>query len=234
MGLITVSEAVEILCDAGLRAGRGYPGGVMPQIGALAVAVNVERAEDQSVTLAATVCCPGSMGGGVCEDGAEQVAVAWLAAGAGCRRESCAYDGNSDLFTARVLGTWTAEPVWNEGTLRFKTFQWPQHPEKYRVESEREPVYNADEEGTVSFGGLGPRKRVVTGSGCFTGSSAYTDFKALEALTAETTAGALVHPVWGTMTAFFTGLTLEQELREDYVEYSFTFREADSTGAIPK
>ena len=118
--------------------------------------------------------------------------------------------------------------------LKFKTFIWPENPERYRVESKREPVYSKTEDGTRTFDGLGPRKRVVTGSGCFAGSDAYTNFKALEALTADVTAGALVHPVWGTVTAFFTGLVLEQEPRENYVAYSFTFREADSSGAIPE
>ena len=118
--------------------------------------------------------------------------------------------------------------------LKFKDFTWPENPERYRVESEREPVYGLNEEGVVGFTGLGPRKRVITGSGCFHGSDAYTNFKALEALTADASAGSLVHPVWGTVTAFFTGLTLEQEPKADYVAYSFTFREADSDGGIPK
>lgn len=110
MGLLTVSEAVEALRGAGLRAARGYPGGVMPQIGALAVAVNVEQAEERAITLAATVCCPGAMGGEACEDGAERVAVAWTAVGGTCRRGRCSYDGHSDLFSVQVLGTWAVEP----------------------------------------------------------------------------------------------------------------------------
>lgn len=233
MGLLTIDEAVEILCAAGLRAGRGWPGGVMPQIGALAVAVNVEQAEQMSVTMAATVCCPGSMGGPACEDGADQVAVAWRAAGGTCRWENCKYDGTCDLFTVRVLGTWSAAADWG-GMLRFKTFVWPENPFQYRVESLREPVYNTDEDGVVSFGGMGVGKRKITGSGYFTGSSAYADFKALEALMTDGTAGALVHPVWGTVTAVLTELTLEQEAEADCVAYRFTFREADSTGAIPQ
>lgn len=234
MGLLTVSQAVKVLREAGLRADRGYPGGMMPQIGSLAVAVNVEKADDAGVTLAATVCCPASLGSAACEDGAEQTAAAWTAAGASCSQGSCDYDGNSDLFSVQVLGYWTAVPVWGADTLRYKTFIWPENPERYRVESLREPEYVTDDAGVTSFSGLGERKRTVTGSGCFTGANAYTDFKALEALTKAATAGTLTHPVWGTMTAFFTGLTLEQEPRENYVAYSFTFREADSSGGIPQ
>lgn len=111
MGLLTVDEAVEALRGAGLRAGRGYPGGVMPQIGALAVAVNLEQAEETAITLAARVCCPGAMGGPACEDGAEQVAAAWTAAGGTCVQENCSYDGYSDLYCVRVLGTWAEEPA---------------------------------------------------------------------------------------------------------------------------
>ena len=110
MGLLTAEQAVEVLRAAGLRAARGYPGGRMPQIGAAAVAVNVERAEKSAVTLAARVCCPGHMGGSLCEDQAELVAEAWAAAGGVCRREACSYDSGCDLFSVRVLGTWAEKP----------------------------------------------------------------------------------------------------------------------------
>lgn len=118
--------------------------------------------------------------------------------------------------------------------LSYKSFTWPENPERYRVESCREPEYHTDESGVVIFDGLGERQRTVTGSGCFMGSGAYANFKKLEALTGEKTAGKLVHPVWGTMTAFLTELTMEQEPKENYVAYTFTFREANSSGAIPK
>lgn len=234
MGLLTVNDAVEVLRSAGIRAGRGWPGGGMPQPSGLCVAVNVEQVEETSVTLVATVCCSGEMGGPVCEDGAGQVIAAWRAAGGRCSQKSCDYDGNCDLFTVCVLGTWTAAPDWSGGKLRYKTFTWPENPSLYRVESVREPVYRTDGEGEASFAGLGVRQRVVTGEGCFLGRSAYTDFKVLETLVADGTAGALVHPVWGTMTAFLTELTLEQEVEADRVVYRFTFREADSGGAIPQ
>lgn len=119
MGMLTAEQAVEVLQNAGLRAGRGYPGGVMPQVEELAVAVNVERAEAAEITLVARVCCPGAMGGEACETAAEQVAEAWTEAGGACRREGCTYDGHSDLFTVRVLGTWTTPiPVIPEPTMR--------------------------------------------------------------------------------------------------------------------
>lgn len=120
------------------------------------------------------------------------------------------------------------------GKLRYKTFAWPENPERYRIESERAPIYNVDEAGNAVFDGFGPRKRVISGSGCFIGSSAYANFKALEALMADETAGELVHPVWGEMTVFFTGLTMEQEPRANYVAYRFTFQEAGASEVIPE
>lgn len=118
--------------------------------------------------------------------------------------------------------------------LRFKGYIWPQNPEIYRQSFVREPVYVKDEEGNVSFEGLGPLKRVVTGSGAFFGETAYEDFKELAALCDAPTAGALVHPAWGTVTAFLTELEMTQEPRADYVAYQFTFHGADADGNIPQ
>lgn len=115
--------------------------------------------------------------------------------------------------------------------LKYKTFTWPNNPAHCHVEASREPRYNPE---TKAFSGLGPVCRTITGSGAFFGVNAYTQFKALAVLLGESTAGTLNHPIWGSCTAFFTELTLEQEPREGYVAYTFTFREADSTGGIPK
>lgn len=114
--------------------------------------------------------------------------------------------------------------------MTFKTFTWPVNPERYAVQSRRVPVYSD----TDAFTGLGPVLRTITGSGAFFGADAYTSFQSLSALLADGTAGTLVHPVWGSLTAFLTELTLAQEPRAAYVAYTFTFREADSSGGIPK
>jgi prophage DNA circulation protein len=118
--------------------------------------------------------------------------------------------------------------------MTFKKFTWPRNPEVYNQSWEREPVYEKNEADEMAFTGMGPKKLTITGSGCFSGDTAYADFKKLAALMEEATTGSLVHPVWGTMTAYLTGLELTQEPRENYVAYRFTFREADSQGAIPK
>lgn len=118
--------------------------------------------------------------------------------------------------------------------LKFKTFTWPTNPEEYREEFLREPVYTKTETGDSVFSGMGPVKRVITGSGAFTGSSAAASFGSLAALFGETSTGALTHPVFGSRTVYFTGLQLQQSPRKDYVAYSFQFTVADSKGEIPR
>lgn len=118
--------------------------------------------------------------------------------------------------------------------LKFKTFTWPNNPERLHVEYVREPVYEKNDAGDTMFVGMGPLRRTVTGSGAFFGSGAYDSFRELAALMGQSTPGSLIHPVCGTMNAYFTELKLSQEPRENFAAYTFAFREADSSGAIPK
>lgn len=118
--------------------------------------------------------------------------------------------------------------------LVYKSFTWPQNPEYYRQSYVREPVYVKDEEGNVTFSGLGALKRTITGSGAFFGETAYENFMELAALCDTDVAGALTHPVWGKVSAFLTKLEMSQEPRADYVAYSFTFQVADADGNIPQ
>lgn len=118
--------------------------------------------------------------------------------------------------------------------LTFKTFSWPVNPETYHESYEREPVYDKAEDGSSVFSGMGPMKRVITGSGAFFGENASSDFSKLAELFADGSMGSLVHPVWGARNVYFTGLSITQPPKADYVAYSFTFTEADSDGAIPK
>lgn len=118
--------------------------------------------------------------------------------------------------------------------LTFKTFSWRQDPHTYREELVREPVYVKNDAGEVEFSGMGPLKRTITGEGVFFGDTAYSDYLALEKLFADSTAGTLTHPIFGERLVYFTGLELLQEPKPLCVAYSFIFREADDTGAIPK
>lgn len=126
-----------------------------------------------------------------------------------------------------------SEAVEQSRKMKFKIFTWQENPELLRIQAVRTPEYTVDENGKYDYTGLGPMCRIVTGSGVFRGEFAYENFNALQVLLANGTAGELVHPVWGTMSAFLIGLEMENEGREDFVAYSFTFREADESGCIP-
>lgn len=117
--------------------------------------------------------------------------------------------------------------------LTFKDFVWPRNPEHYRVSRSWELAYNeADDPPTLL--GVSGLKRVVTGSGVFSGETAYDDFKALAELSESSEIGWLEHPVWGKMRAFLTQLEMTQEPRENYVAYSFTFVDGEETGLTPE
>ena len=118
--------------------------------------------------------------------------------------------------------------------LTYKDFVWPRNPEKYRQQYLRKPTYGEDEEGNTVFQGLGALKHTITGSGAFTGTDAWASFQQLADLCGDPLAGDLTHPVWGTVSAFLTELQMDQEPRENYVAYSFTFQAADENGDIPQ
>lgn len=118
--------------------------------------------------------------------------------------------------------------------MSFGNFTWPNNPEQYEEVCVREPVYISLEDGTQEFAGMGPVKRTMTGSGAFFGSNAYANFKTLLGQLNLQEAATLTHPVWGTRKAFLTELESKMEPMENYVAYSFVFREADSSGEIPK
>ena len=118
--------------------------------------------------------------------------------------------------------------------LIYKTFTWPTNPEVFHEEFLREPIYAKTDDGDSVFSGMGPMKRVITGSGSFFGTGAYTSFNELAVLFADEKKGVLSHPVCGTRTVYFTKLQMMQSPKSDYVAYSFEFRESDSDGVIPQ
>ena len=118
--------------------------------------------------------------------------------------------------------------------MSYKGWVWPENPEKYEQFYLREPVHIKNAADVWVFDGLGPLKRTVKGEGVFCGSSAFADFKALAAMLSSAESGELVHPVWGSMKAYFMELEMTQEPRENEISYRFTFREANGNNAIPK
>ena len=115
--------------------------------------------------------------------------------------------------------------------MRFKNFVWPHNPRVYSITFERKLAVHKIPFGRHKIQSLGQTRRVLKGEGEFVGEGAYDTFKALASVFYEETPGVLVHPVWMTTTAWFTGLELRQAPRRDYVAYSFEFWEViDGTG----
>jgi hypothetical protein len=118
--------------------------------------------------------------------------------------------------------------------LKFKTFIFPINPEVYQEDYVRDPVYARTDDGSSVFSGMGPMKRVITGSGAFFGADASENFNKLSKMFDSVDEGTLTHPIWGERRVYFTKLQMTQSPKSDYVAYSFEFKEADADGAIPK
>lgn len=106
MGSYTVGQAIVKLHVAGIRAQRGYPGTLMPQLTGAVAAVNVYKEEPLKTTLVAEICAPMSMGVYACEDLAAKVVKAWTEAGAECYYGNHKFDGQSGIYHLSVLGVW--------------------------------------------------------------------------------------------------------------------------------
>lgn len=117
--------------------------------------------------------------------------------------------------------------------MAFKTFTWPENPEKLQHSYQREPVYTKDGEGNRVFAEMGAGKLVIQGSGAFFGVNALPDFGKLIALFEEGSCGTLHDPTWGDYNAYLTELELTQEPRSEYVAYRFAFTRANAAGEIP-
>lgn len=110
-------------------------------------------------------------------------------------------------------------------SMRFKGFVWPHNPRVYTISFQRNMAVQKVPFGRYRLQSLGLTRRVMRGEGEFVGEDAYRQFKALASVFYEETPGTLVHPLWDTTSAWFVGLELAQEPREDYVKYRFEFWE---------
>ena len=54
--------------------------------------------------------------------------------------------------------------------LNYRGFTWPTNPEVYHEDFVRDALYAKTENGDTVFSGMGPMKRVITGSGAFFGA----------------------------------------------------------------
>lgn len=119
--------------------------------------------------------------------------------------------------------------------MKFRMFRWPENPEQFGIYMVCQPEYQINDIGQYEYLGMGPMCRVYTGSGVFCGADAVEWYNALQVLMATRDRGELYHPVWGTSAnVYMTELKMTQRSRPDYIEYSFTFREASENGSIPR
>ena len=118
-------------------------------------------------------------------------------------------------------------------SLKFKDFTWPNDPDTYREVLTREPQYST-KDGVTTYIGMSATGRIITGTGAFFGDNACEKFRELMELAETTSAGELVHPVWGTRRCYLTKLEMTQEPREDFISYRIEFTQARADGTIPK
>lgn len=117
--------------------------------------------------------------------------------------------------------------------LSYKTFVWPQNPHTYREVTTRTPVYYT-QDGETYFRGMSGLKRTISGSGVFYGEDAYEQYKKLQKLSEDMSAGNLEHPIFGIRYCYLTLLEVLQEPKENYVSYRFEFTQALLNGEVPK
>ncbi len=106
MGHVRVEQALQALEDAGLRAGRGYPGGKMSALTGPVAALWLHKVTGDGATVAVEVFAPAVTGGAACEDEALKAMAALKAAGAVCELSACAYDKSARCYCVRILAGW--------------------------------------------------------------------------------------------------------------------------------
>ncbi len=241
-----IQLALDVLQAEDFTALEAGPGTKAPSLTDLCAAVRIEKVDwtQLKATLAVNVLCPVHFGAVRCQEEALRAGEVLTRAGARCTQGRCAYDGLARTFSVEILAEFSCslqqkDIIPDTGTsqsqekMTFKTFTWPSNPENYREELTREPIYVKN--GVYwTYYGMQPSKRVITGSGAFSGPNAYDTFKALEALYPDTEPGILTHPVWGSRNVYFLGLEMKQSSQPEYVAYSFEFRETDENGDLPR
>lgn len=104
MGFARITEAVEALQAAGLRAGRGYTAGKMAALTGPVAAVNVHTVSAEQTVLLVNVY--DMVEGPACEDAAKTAMEALEAIGGLCTVTGCQWDGRAGVFCCPVKAVW--------------------------------------------------------------------------------------------------------------------------------
>jgi LysM repeat protein len=118
-----------------------------------------------------------------------------------------------------------AEKLMILAPMRYGDYVWPHNPRVYEIEYNRRIVCHKVPFGLYTLSDMGRDQRILRGEGEFTGEGAYQEFKKLACMFYLSEPQVLVHPVWQSAKAWFVGLRLKQEPKEDYVSYEFEFWE---------
>lgn len=104
MGYTKLTAVVDKLNEKGLRAQRGYPAKLMPDLLTTVAAVNMDSITPENTRVVVRILSPTS--GNACEAGAQMAMTAFSELGAIYEAEGCSYDSKMGLFTCRVVGAW--------------------------------------------------------------------------------------------------------------------------------
>ncbi len=110
-------------------------------------------------------------------------------------------------------------------TMQFKSFIWPDNPAQVEVKEERRIQTRLIPFSQENSENLGMLCRRVSGKGHFTGDSGLQNFRSLEAVFHEGSAGSLQLPGLLPFRAVMESLTLIGNAGSRAIEYTFSFVE---------
>lgn len=120
-----------------------------------------------------------------------------------------------------------------QGTMSYKGFVWPYNPKSitYSIAEAENTVLLPGGENRVEP--IAQRPRVIKGEGFFYGTDAQRQMNRLEQIFLDKTSGVLFLPGRRPLHAWFTQLSVLEQVKRDTVGYAFLFTE-DQGGYAPE
>lgn len=111
MGYAIVETVVSALCDAGIRAGKAYPGQKMPAPEGTVAAVSLKLCDraQKLECVQVLVLGPAKLGGSECEKAGAAVCDVLQGMGANCIQNACQFQSKTGLFCVEVEGRFLTE-----------------------------------------------------------------------------------------------------------------------------